>query len=340
MEVEITNGQNIIQLLFDEFASCLVIETALTVNWPDCAGSVGEYYALSSYSSDKRKTLTDSLNQVLIDGNEKDVFDSVKGFLNLFSNGNYNVNLDTTKLDNCNFMYEGQVQYSESVPLNRRFSGAFYPYPFDKKNIFFTVPNNSISNDRVEFYKKLIQNGARPKVITYELYSPTNADFTACYLIDGHHKTRAYIDLKIDIPTVNIVKTEKVDGYTRKILNVSVPILKDFEFEHFLVENNENLKNVNFIDDPFLTSKLDEILISAKRIKNGIVNLLITMDNSNEPHNINWVQKRLNILSKNKNIGIGFTIVYWAYDEIKDGYDLKKWVSKTLPNNLYEIMAG
>ncbi len=46
MEVKISNGQNLIQLLYDEFASCLVIEgTALTVNWPDCAGSVGEYYA-------------------------------------------------------------------------------------------------------------------------------------------------------------------------------------------------------------------------------------------------------------------------------------------------------
>ncbi len=104
MKVQITNGQNIIQLLFDEFASCLVIETALTVNRPDCAGSVGEYYALSRYSSEKRKSLTDSLNQSLIDGNEEDVFNSIKEFLTLFSNGNYKVELTTTKLDLCNFM--------------------------------------------------------------------------------------------------------------------------------------------------------------------------------------------------------------------------------------------
>lgn len=243
MEVEITNGQNIIQLLFDEFASCLVIETALIVNWPDCEGSVGEYYALSEYSSEKRRDLTKNLNQVLVNGDEKQVFEAVKEFLSLFANGKYNVNSKVAKLDNCNFMYEGQVQYHESVPLNRRFSGAFYPYPFDKKNIFFTVPNKSINNERVQFYKQLIKEGVRPKIITYELYSPINGEFTACYLIDGHHKTKAYIELEIDIPTVSIIRTERVNGYTKTILKTSAQILKDFEFEHFLIENDENLQH-------------------------------------------------------------------------------------------------
>lgn len=335
MKVEITNGQNIIQLLFDEFASCLVIETALTVNWPDCAGSVGEYYALSSYSSHKRKSLTDDLNQVLINGDEKDVFESIREFLELFSNGNYNVNKGSMKLDACNFMYEDQVKWSENVDINSRFSGAFYPFPFDRVQIFFTVPNSSINKERVKFYKELIQSGSRPLVVTYDLYSPQNADYTACYLIDGHHKTKAYIELGIDIPTISITKTEEVKGQTQAILNASVLILKDFEFEHFLTENDENLKNVNFTDEPLLTSKLDHILLSTKRIKNGIVNLLINMDTSNEPLKSEWLSDRLINLSKNKNIGNGLMIVYWAYDEIKDTQDLTKWIKKTLPNTTY-----
>ncbi|WP_289046171.1 hypothetical protein [uncultured Olleya sp.] len=346
MEVEITNGEKIIQLLFDEFASCLVIETALTVNWPDCAGSVGEYYALSSFSSDKRNSLTSKLNEVLIDGEEEEVYNSIKEFLKLFSNGNYKVNIDTMKLDTCNFMHEGQVKYSENVAMSKRFSGAFYQYPYDKSNIFFTTPNNAINNERVDYYKQRIQNGLRPKAITYELYSPINANFTACYLLDGHHKTKAYLELGIDIPTVNIVKTERAEGQTQEILNASAPILKDFEFEHFLINNDENLESVDFINDSFLTSKLDEILIKNSRLGIGILKLFLKIDKSKDEKNLIWLIERLKILSINQTIGNGLILKYygfneslnydcWTYDEIESINDYNNWVNKTLPNNGY-----
>jgi len=346
MEVEITNGEKIIQLLFDEFASCLVIETALTVNWPDCAGSVGEYYALSSFSSDKRNSLTSKLNEVLIDGEEEEVYNSIKEFLKLFSNGNYKVNIDTMKLDTCNFMHEGQVKYSENVAMSKRFSGAFYPYPYDKSNIFFTTPNNAINNERVDYYKQRIQNGLRPKAITYELYSPINANFTACYLLDGHHKTKAYLELGIDIPTVNIVKTERAEGQTQEILNASAPILKDFEFEHFLINNDENLESVDFINDSFLTSKLDEILIKNSRLGIGILKLFLKIDKSKDEKNLIWLIERLKILSINQTIGNGLILKYygfneslnydcWTYDEIESINDYNNWINKTLPNNGY-----
>jgi len=347
MEVKISNGQNIIRLLFDEFASCLVIEgTALTVNWPDCAGSVGEYYTLSNFSSDKRKTLTHSLNQVLIDGTEEQIFDSVKEFLELFSDGTYKMHLGTMKLDVCNFMYEGQVKYSENVPMNKRFSGAFYPYPYDKSNIFFTIPNESIDKERVDYYKKLIQNGLRPKTITYKLYSPINADFTACYLLDGHHKTKAYIELGIDIPNISITKTEEVNGQTQSILHASASTLKDFEFEHFFIENDENLENVDFVSDSFLTAKLDEILSEKSRLGIGILKLFLRLDKSDDLKSLNWLIERLKILSKNQTIGKGLILRYygfseslncdcWTYDEINSIENFNNWINKTLPNNGY-----
>ncbi len=346
MKIEITNGQNIIQLLFDEFACCLVIENALTVNWPDCAGSVGEYYALSNYSSEKRKALTENLNQVLIDGNEKDTIKSIEKFLCLFSNGNYNVDFGTVKLDKCNFMYEGQIKYSENVPINKRFSGAFYPYPYDKTNIFFTIPNSTIDNARVDFYKNLIKNGSRPKVITYELYSPQIDYFSACYLLDGHHKTKAYIELGHNIPTVSITKTEEVKRQTQAILNASAPILKDFEFEHILKENSENLENVNFLEDSFLTSKLDEILRTNSRLGFGIIKLFMKLDQSQDDKSINWLIERLKTLSQNSSIGNGLILRYygfsqslkcscWIYDEINNINDFNNWIIKTLPNNGY-----
>ncbi len=35
-KIEITNGQYIIYIIFNNFASCLVIKKAMAVNWPDC----------------------------------------------------------------------------------------------------------------------------------------------------------------------------------------------------------------------------------------------------------------------------------------------------------------
>jgi len=148
VEIEITNGQNVIQLLYDEFASCLVIENALTVNWPDCAGSVGEYYSVSNYSSKKRKELTENLNQVLIYGNKTEIFDSIKNFLTLFANGKYYVNLTDIKIDKTCFHHEGIGKYSDTVPENQRFTG-FYPYPSDHDDYFFTIPNNSIDFESI-----------------------------------------------------------------------------------------------------------------------------------------------------------------------------------------------
>ena len=145
MEIQITNGQNIIQLLSDDFASCLVIEGALSVNWPDCGGSIGEYYALSKYSSTKRRELTDKLNQLLIDGDEHEIYAAIKEFLTLFSNGTYRVGLGSMRLDTVRFLDEAQLGYADNIPMNRRFTGSFYPDRSKESYVFCTVPDSAIN---------------------------------------------------------------------------------------------------------------------------------------------------------------------------------------------------
>ena len=170
---------------------------------------------------------------------------------------------------------------------------------------------------------------------------------TACYLLDGHHKTKAYISLEMDIPRVNILKTELVKGQTQAILHASAPILKDFEFDHFLVNNDDNLENVDFISDPFLTLKLDSILKSRKRLGIGIIKLLLKLDKAKDKQSSKWLQKRLTVLSTNQFIGKGLILRYfgfnerfnencWNYDEINNIYDFNNWIKKTLPDTRYE----
>ena len=241
MEIEIKDGQDIIQLLYDEFATCLVIEKALVVNWPDCMGSIGEYYSTSRFHSDVRTKLTQELNELLIDGKGEELLNSVEKFLNLFSNGYYRISFTAIKLSDSNFFHEDQVKYSDVVPQNKRFSGAFYP--FKNQSYFFSVPNSKINQSRVEYYVDIIKGGSRPKAIIHDI-TCSNSD-SNYFILDGHHKIRAYRKLGIEIPAIRINKFQEKMTPTAEILKYSSELLEEHEFEYstqpFLVVDSEGL---------------------------------------------------------------------------------------------------
>jgi hypothetical protein len=83
MKVTINGGQNIIQNLTDGFSNALIINRPLALNWPDCAGSVGEYYTVSDFSSAEREQLTSSLDAVLINGEKDELYTNIASFLEL-----------------------------------------------------------------------------------------------------------------------------------------------------------------------------------------------------------------------------------------------------------------
>lgn len=240
MKTLVTEGQNIIKILSDGFASCLIIEKALTVNWPDCRGSVGEYYSISNYSSEERQQLTIELNNVLINGSDEQILNSIIIFLNLFTNGEYEIGITELDKETSSFFHLNQVLYSESVPENERFSGSFYPYPYENLNYFFTIPDNSLNSERIDFYIDQIKNGARPKIIVFESFNLKNSEYSSNYIIDGHHKLKAYLKLDINIPAVSILKFENETNQTEELLNSVHPILKDFEYNHLVKYSNYN----------------------------------------------------------------------------------------------------
>jgi hypothetical protein len=90
-EIEVTNGQNIINIITDDLSNVLVIEKAVAVNWPDCMGSVAEYYAVSNYNYEKQKELTAGLNKAVIEGSDTEIIAAINTFMDLFSNGSYNI---------------------------------------------------------------------------------------------------------------------------------------------------------------------------------------------------------------------------------------------------------
>lgn len=240
-EVEIRQGQNIIDIYFDGFASCLIIKKALAVNWPDCRGSVGEYYSISNYSVEERNAYTATLNNVLAKGNDLEQIDAVKPFLNLFANGKYSINKFIAKVEELEFLGSNQVVYSDYVPVNERFFGRFFSNWKGKYSpIIYSITNDKINSDRVEFYCQLIEKGYRPTVVTFEVFNVLSSEYSRSYVLDGHHKIQAYLKLKKDIPIINILKSEECVNKTERLLHFSKSILKDFEYKH-LFENSENL---------------------------------------------------------------------------------------------------
>jgi len=153
---------------------------------------------------------------------------------------------------------------------------------------------------------------------------------------------RAYIDLGIDIPTVKIVKEAFSKTNTREILLASSKILKDYEFDHLFIENDENSEELNLLQDKWLTNKLDEILNRSAWLGTWVTELFVRLDKSTDQMSIDWLTARLKILSKNKTIGTGLKLrsgLSYNFVEINNKEDLINWIKDTLPNNSYSIEA-
>ncbi|MGG5208148.1 hypothetical protein ACQWU4_04315 [Chryseobacterium sp. MIQD13] len=332
MEIHITNGQNIIRVLCDGYASCLIVRRPVAVNWPDSRGSVGEYYAVSGLSEEEKIALADNLNRSLTEGTEAEIMAGIEVFLHLFENGSYQVNLGTIPFDNSGFYMSRPLPADENTPDSQKFSGWFYP--FEDFNYLYTLESKSINPKRVEYYTQLIRNGGRPKpVIFYSLYN-RDPQMSSAFVLDGHHKIEAYTKLKIDIPAVFIAKDNDGFSSASELMHGAYCLLRDFEFEHFFQNNDENLPDINFINDKVLTNALDKILRESERIDIAIIEVLIRHHKSGSSDERMWLNKRLDFLRENIHLSFfnfrkGLNVYFPQYVE---DYKTDVWFLKTLRN--------
>ncbi|MDP9962034.1 hypothetical protein [Chryseobacterium lathyri] len=344
MEIHNTHGQNVIKVLYDGFASCLIIRRPVAVNWPDSRGSVGEYYAVSELSEKEKITLTDSLNHALMDGTEDEIMAGIKDFLTLFENGSYQVNLGKIPFDNSNFYMARPLPVDENVPVRKRFSGWFYP--FQDFNYLYTLESKSIDPKRIEYYIDLIRKGGRPKpVIFYSLYH-LDPMMSCAFVLDGHHKIEAYTRLKMDIPAVFIVKDNNDYSPASEIMHGAHRLLQDIEFEHLFQNNDENLPNINFINDKILTNALDKMLKESERIDVAIIEILIRHYQRGSIDERKWLDRRLEFLKENIHLSFfsfkkGLNVYSPQYSErhktniwflttLKNTMELNAWIKETI----------
>ncbi|WP_131724304.1 hypothetical protein [Chryseobacterium indologenes] len=344
MEFSVTNGQGIIRLISDGFAHCLSIRRTVAVNWPDCRGSVGEYYAVSELSKEEQIHMTDQLNQALINGTEEEIMAGIQEFLQLFENGTYQVYPENMPVDNTDFHTYRSLPADELPSNGDFFSGWFYPFKdFDH---IFTLAGSSIDETRVCYYIDLIRKGARPKALAFSKSYTMDSGISSSFILDGHHKIEAYIRLKMDIPAIVIYKQNNGYETARDVLYAARPLLNDDEFEHLFQNDDENITEIKFTDDEMLTAELDRILRSSERIDPGIINILIRHHQSGSPEDKEWLDRRLEALRININVSLfndnkslmTFSRQYveryrshgWFSKLIQHPHELDSWIRETI----------
>lgn len=345
MEFSVAHGQGIIRLIFDGFASCLVIRRPVAVNWPDCDGSIGEYYAVSGLSKDKQISMTDHLNQALIYGTEDEIMAGIQDFLQLFETGIYTVYPENMIFDNTDFhSYSSFPADAEPSSEDDVFSAWFYP--LKDSNPILTLENSNIHEERVNYYMDLIRKGTRPKVIAFYHCYHAYPGMSASFILDGHHKIQAYIRLKMDIPAIFIYKQNAHYESSRELMHSARLILRDSAFEHLFQNNDENTSEMIFTHDEMMTAELDRILRTTARIDPGMINILIRHHQSDSPDDKIWLNKRLRALRSNINVNLSrsgkslltFSRQYveqhrthtWFSKTITRHDELESWISETI----------
>ncbi|KMQ64594.1 hypothetical protein ACM46_10080 [Chryseobacterium angstadtii] len=334
MEIHITHGQNIIKVLYDGFASCLIIRRPVAANWPDSRGSVGEYYAVSELSEKEKIVLADSLNCSLTDGTEAEIMSGIEDFLHLFENGIYQVNLGHIPYGNSSFHMSRPLPGDDYSDNSQKFSGWFYP--FEDFNYLYTLENKSIDPKRVEYYTDLIRKGGRPKpIIFYSLYNQ-DPQMSSAFVLDGHHKIEAYTRLKMDIPAVFISKDNEGYSPASELMHGAHQLLRDIEFEHLFQNNDENLVHINFINDEVLTQAFDKILKESERIDVSLIEVLIRHNQSGSSEERKWLHQRLDFLRDNIHLSFfnlkkGLNVYTPQY--VKE-YQSNAWFLTTLRNTI------
>jgi len=306
-KVEVAGGEGIIDIISDGFANALVIKTAVAVSWPDCAGSIGEYYSVSQHTTADQMALAGSLNQVVNTGTDSEILAAASVFLNLFTDGVYHIAISEIDVNTEGIGHDNMMIYHETVADADKFNYRGFDYN-DEEPYLFSRSYHTINQNRVAEYVKLISAGARPKVVTYHHYyynSPTSPH----YIIDGHHKLLAYMQLRVPAPAISITKDDESVKIVGNITPRITGAVKRIELKHILV-NNDNNGDVSIYMDEELTPVIDEIFQEDGNIGTDLLTVLHKTWHSGNTRQHDWAEKRLAALAQNKNIGNKFGLYY------------------------------
>lgn len=347
MTVNIENGENIIDILSDGFVTCLKLRKPVAVDWYDCAGSAGKYFACTT----DYEPIAKQFNEILISGSDEEILNSISEFLKLFSSGQYSIFVDRNKRSE----YELHYKYGKDENPEKHLYSYYNP---SGENLMFTQSKNKINNEVIKHYEKLILNGVRPKAVLFQAFFSDSGTYddgskwmssvdSPMFILDGHHKLLAYKNLDIDPEFVLILK-ERIGQEEFSKNKTSLY----FEFEYFLIDQSKQhiLSHTPqlLVDNIEYNLQFDNYLSKTRRIETNVLMLFKNALISNDKNKVHWLSDRLKVLElrnfETNNMWLNYHEItekypkgIWNGMEIKSKSDFNKWTIKIFGKTIQDI---
>ncbi len=300
MNFNITNGTGYIAIGLCDAGSYIQINKPVTLVWPDAGGSVAEYLCLMPMAPGEHEKvhdlIMDSLNTDFT-GREQDLYEVLKPLLSLLPNGEYDLTYraglpqpEPVNDQNQPVSYAWFTEYPTPVKLNQidqlKRDYKAECKQFDREESLYdlveftstwayngggafryvaTRPFDEIDADQVRHFERQIAEGARPWVLVMNAVLPEH-EWSADFVLDGHHKLEAYNNMRVNPPSVTI--TQHIRHNDEKIFDAEALAqqLYPWQMRHILDHWNDYEK------DRFVITKLQNPESPLhKHVRNGTV---------------------------------------------------------------------
>lgn len=320
MEFKVENGQNLLAIGAYEFGSYLRFGTPCCV----VLDAFGQYYEETCYATlPQNLQYRETIGRLSVDGlyenysqRAEDLYQFIAPIVPFLKNGSYRLEFLANvegrefhrgdKVPDIDALYGLKVkrnskawQQMEEAEKEAIMSGSMedtmtYRMFGDEVDVYATQPEEALSADRIKYFENEIAKGKRPCIILFRSFDRAQGEFKSYYyLLDGHHKLKAYNNLKVvDVPIISISALVDVND-------------REFDLElldqHLLPSHLEYVLE-EFWDLTFINSYLDDVLLNPAcslhaYVKNGVY----------ETFYDNGQIKERNSFKNNKAIGTSFT---------------------------------
>lgn len=200
--IEIKNNTGIIDIIGDDFDCAVYIKNKpVAINWCDCEGSIGQYLLHigmdCSEIENQLKSIQYYIREGVVNDNAIDIIS--EAFRNIFTNGAYEI------------WHQKDIEIIDIINTKINEIDQYYPMA----GTFVALQKmNTLNQERVEYYKQNISQETQPIIIALATAKNDNISF----IVDGHHKAKAYQELKksaqvIIFKKIGTQKIEQDQGY-------------------------------------------------------------------------------------------------------------------------------
>ncbi|MFB6456455.1 hypothetical protein ACE38W_14375 [Chitinophaga sp. Hz27] len=275
MIIKVEEGKGIIDVLHDGLVACLKIRKPIAICYSAFSPTCEYYYKAAGFDP----YMAQQLDQLLIDGDDESILDTIPDFLRLFRTGEYAV----------------EIVRPEGVNRDRHYATKANDLYYDFGDVWlYTQPEETLNPERIQYYETMIKNGGRPKVIVYSS-SMGSYYWQHNFIIDGHHKTTAYRNCGIEPVYVRISMNFKAEEEfaAHKTLFLSYDFLLD--------DNDRKLITTHFpmvhCSDDLISAHynhlMDDMLRTTTNVMAHYVEFFRKIYQQQAPSELRWLMARL-----------------------------------------------